>query len=142
MIFLYVLNTLLFAPTLFLVLFYSGFWYLVGLVFRSKKLKLYSRNLALGVWDQGLATIWGQAPDISISEALGLARIMHESGEGKASKFILAFGDFVDWIFCNGLYCIEKNHIKNSIDHGESWKNTVTHWHFSDSDTNSREVES
>jgi len=104
------------------------------------KIALYSRNIALSITDQGLATLLGQSPDISISEALGLAAIMHEEGTAKATKFVLWFGKFVDLLFYNKIYKIEKNHIRSSIDHGESWKHTINHWHFSDADTPTRNM--
>ena len=126
---LYFINTVIMAPFLFAVLFYAGLLYLISLVLRFPRLALYARNLALGVWDQGLMTVWGGAPDLSISETLGLSKILHEAGAAHVSTFVLKFGTFVDFIFCNRLYCIEKNHIKSSIDYGESWKNTVSHWH-------------
>jgi len=105
------------------------------------KVALYSRNIALSITDQGVATLLGQSPDISISEALGLAAIMHEQGTAHSSPFVLKFGKFVDWLFYNKLWKIEENHIRSSIDHGESWRHTINHWHFTDADTNSRSLE-
>lgn len=137
---LYFITTLLLAPALFGVLFYAGFIFVLGALLKSKQIKLYARNLALGVWDQGLATALGQAPDISISEALGLAATLHERGEAYVSPFVLKFGKFVDLIFNNRFYCIEENHIRNSLDEGETFRGTVTHWHYMDSETMSRNL--
>jgi len=141
---LYSISLFLFLGPMIIILFYALLIYLlsllIGLFTDSRRVALYARNIALSVTDQGIATFLGQAPDISISEALGLARIMHEQGTAKVSKFVLKFGDFVDWLFWNKFWKIEENHIKSSIDQGESWKNTITHWHFSDADTNTRYV--
>lgn len=99
---------------------YRGWGWMVG---------IYARNIALSIADQGIATVLGQAPDISISEALGLAKLMHELGLAEASKFILWFGRFVDLLFWNSLYKIEKDHISQSLDIGENFYNTLKPWH-------------
>lgn len=104
------------------------------------KVGIYARNIALSIPDQGIATFLGQSPDISISEALGLARLIHENGDGKVSKFVLVFGDFVNWLFWNRFWQIEEHHIQSSLDPGEQFYNTLNHWHFIDANTNSRDI--
>ena len=104
------------------------------------KVGIYARNIALSIPDQGIATFLGQSPDISISEALGLAKLIHENGDGKTHPFVLKFGDFVNWLFWNKFWQIEKNHIENSLDPGERFYNTLSHWHFIDAFTNSRDI--
>lgn len=144
--FLYIISAILFVIPLLEVLIYSACIYLfIGLPLklfgRGHRVRIYARNLALSISDQGLATIFGQAPDISISEALGLAARMHEEGDAYVSPFVLKFGVFVDWLFWNKFWKIEKNHIRKSLDRGESFKNTITHWHFTDADTQSRIID-
>jgi len=104
------------------------------------KVGIYARNIALSIPDQGIASFLGQSPDVSLSESLGLAARVHETGDGNTSKFVLAFGKFVDWLFWNPLWKIEQDHIRQSLDPGEKFYNTLTHWHFTDSDTYARDV--
>jgi|GEM_PF-4624023 len=164
---LYIVSTALFLVPLLIVLLYAGLIYLCiaaplrvlsKLCERESKRKMYdsrgiiryrgygwkvgiyARNIALSLPDQGLNVLIGGAPDVSLSEQAGLAKMIHENGDGYVSPFVLNFGKFVDWIFWNKLWQIEENHIENSLDPGERYYNTLNHWHHIDSLTNSRDV--
>lgn len=110
-------------------LFQAGALYLLGSLFeiwRLKELgrltKLYGRNIALSV-DQFMATkAMGQDPDVSISMALGVAKIKHENGSARVNGFWILFGRFVNWLFC-----FEPDHITNAIEKEETSQATVIH---------------
>ena len=89
-----------------------------------KRLRFYAFNLALS-GDQNTATkALGQDPDGSISGMLGEAHVAKDNGV-PVNDFWMEFGRFVDKIFYNDLWKIEKNHIRNSIEKNEENRTRV-----------------
>jgi len=112
----------------FLNLFKAGALYAMGILFQiwgfktfGKGLQLYGRNIGLSV-DQFLATkAMGQDPDVSISMALGVAKLKKAQG-AKVNPYWIWLGRLVDFLFA-----FDPDHITNAIEKEETSKATVVH---------------
>ena len=104
----------------------GGVFYIVGSIMEicglkksGASVKLYGRNIALSI-DQFVGTkAMGQDSDVSISMALGVAKLKKTMGFS-VSWFWIWFGEFVDWLFW-----FDPDHIKGAIEKEELAEGTV-----------------
>jgi len=96
----------------------------------------YVYNVLLTL-DQSINVILlGGDPDVSISSHLSLAIYIEDSGKGTSKRFVRPFARFVDVLFHNKFYTIEKEHIKNSYEQYESNHKALWKWYTIKEDSN------
>ena len=122
---------ILFIPDIIWCLFnliQAGIAYFLGYVLEKsgiecgKAIKMYGLNIAISIDQFAAVKAMGQDSDVTISMALGVAKMKHELGLCRVSRFWLCFGAFV-----NILFGFQEDHVKESIEIEETAQNTVIH---------------
>ena len=88
----------------------------------GRAIKMYGKNIAISIDQFAAVKAMGQDSDVTISMALGVAKVKHEMGTCEVSKFWLRFASFVNFLFG-----FQDDHVKESIEIEETAKNTVIH---------------
>ena len=89
----------------------------------------YLYNVLLTIDQSFNVIVLGGDPDVSISSHCALALHIEDTGKGKAKKLVRPFARFIDFLFDNKLYTIEKNHILNSHEPSEDNHKAIWKWY-------------
>jgi len=104
----------------------GGLFFFIGKKQRDSKLMQYGKNIAISVDQFFAAKSFGQSPDITISDALGVAKKKEAEGTAKVDKVWLLFASFV-----NKLFWFQKDHVIESREHDENNEDSVLAFHES-----------
>jgi len=115
------LNTLIFFPVTIIQVILGALIYLIGLLFKSKQLKLHGKDIAIAA-DQNMNVFWLGNPDETISSRTGRAVI------SKRPKWYIKYllHPFVDK--AAQFFGDEPNHCVRAIEHDENMDEQYEIW--------------